>query len=446
MRIGFIAVSGLRLCKPEVLELGLSFPAVARRAREIEALPSLGLLTLAGMTPGHIDCEYLEVRDVELDDLPTRFDAVAISSLSGTNKEAFRLCDRFRELGVPTVLGGLGPTLQPELAARHADAVVVGEGEPLWPAVVADLERGALRKVYDAKAGPPFDLADAPMPRFDLLSPDRYPRFTVQSQRGCPLSCEFCAASIRLAPQFKVKPVEKFIAEVRRLKELFKKPFFEFADDNTFVNRKHAKALMRALAKEDVRWFTETDLGVAEDDELLGLMRDAGCAQILIGFESPRYEVLDGVEQNSNWKANRAGRYVEAVEKIQRHGITVNGCLVFGLDGAGPEQFKDALRFARDSGLYDVQITYMTPFPGTPLWGRLSEQGRLLSEEATERCTLFDINFQPDTMSVDELEEGFLKLAGALYHPRFVAERTRRFKRHLRGRVREERRMRSAGS
>jgi len=232
---------------------------------------------------------------------------------------------------------------------------------------------------------------------------------------------------------------EKVIAEIRHLKELFAKPFFEFADDNTFVNRRHSKELMRALAREDIRWFTESDLGVAEDDELLGLMRDAGCAQVLIGFESPSYGALDGVERNSNWKANRVGRYIEAVEKIQRHGITVNGCLVFGLDGAGPEQFKDAFRFVRDSGLYDVQITYMTAFPGTPLWARLSEQGRILSEEASERCTLFDINFQPDSLSVDELEEGFLKLAGALYSPRFVAQRSRRFKTHLRKRVREER-------
>ncbi len=439
MIIGFIAVSGLRLCKPEVLELGLSFPAVARRAREIEALPSLGLLTLAGMTPEGIDCEYLEVRDVDLDELPTRFDAVAISSLTATNKEAFRLCDRFRGIGVPTVLGGLGPTLQPGLAARHADAVVVGEGEPLWPEVVADLGRGRLKRVYDATAGRPFDLADAPMPRFDLLSPERYPRFTVQTQRGCPWACEFCAASIRLDPRFKTKPVAKVIAEVRLLKELFAKPFFEFADDNTFVDRRHAKDLMRALAKEDVRWFTETDLSVAEDDELLGLMRDAGCAQVLIGFESPDYAALDGVEKNSNWKARRADRYIEAVERVQRRGITVNGCLVFGLDGAGPEQFKHALRFVRDAGLYDVQITYMTPFPGTPLWSRLSEQGRLLSEEASERCTLFDINFQPDSMSVAELEEGFLKLAGALYDPRFVAGRTRRFKSHLRNRIKAER-------
>ena len=150
MRIGFIGVSGIRVCKPEVVELGMSFPALAGRVKEIEALPSLGLLTLAGMTPPHIDCEYLEVRDVELDDLPKRFDAVAISSLSGTNKEAFRLCERFRDIGTPTVLGGLGPTLQPELSAKYADAVVIGEGEPAWPQVVADLERGQLQKIYNS--------------------------------------------------------------------------------------------------------------------------------------------------------------------------------------------------------------------------------------------------------------------------------------------------------
>ena len=321
MRIGFIALSGLRLCKPELLELGLSFPAVARRAREIEALPSLGLLTLAGMTPDHVDCEYLEVRDVDGENLPADFDAVALSCLSATNKEAYRLADRFRANGTTVLLGGLGPTLQPQESAKHADALIVGEGEPVWPTVVSDLENGTLKPVYNAKAGAPFDFADAPLPRFDLLAPDRYPRFTVQTHRGCPLACEFCASSIRLAPKFKNKPVEKVIAEIRHIKALFpNKPFIEFADDNTFANRHHAKKLMRALAREGVRWFTETDLSVADDDELLGLIRDAGCHQLLIGLESPTFGALDGVEQNANWKAKRISSYIAAVEKTHRNG------------------------------------------------------------------------------------------------------------------------------
>ncbi|MEM7147167.1 MAG: radical SAM protein [Verrucomicrobiota bacterium] len=438
MKIGLIAMSGLRLCKPELLELGLSFPAVARRAKEIEALPSLGLLTIAGQTPKNVSVEYIEVRDVDHDDLPLHLDAVALSTLTATAKEAYRLAARFREFGMPVILGGLHATLNPADAEPHVDAVVVGEGEPVWPNIVRDLQNNRLQSRYDARAEGPFDFAEAPMPRFDLLQPDRYPRFTVQTQRGCPLACEFCAASMRLSP-FKVKPVHKVIAEVRRLKELYNNPFIEFADDNTFVNRRHSKNLLRALEHEQIRWFTETDLSIADDEELLRMIRAAGCAQVLIGFEQPAYEALDGVELNSNWKANRADRYLRAVEKIQRHGITVNGCFIFGLDGTGPESFRDVFRFVRESGLYDVQITYLTPFPGTPLYQRLSEEGRILAEDASERCTLFDINFQPDQMSVSELEENFIKLAGRLYHPRFVAERSRRFKSHLRNRIKEER-------
>ncbi len=431
MRIGFIALSGLRLCRTELLELGLTFPGVASRAREIEALPSLGLLTLAGLTPPSVDVEYLEVRDVDGETLPTRFDAVAISTLTATAGEAYRLAKRFRDAGVLVILGGLHAALVPDEARHHADALVIGEGEPVWPQVLHDLQRGTLQPVYDARPNP-FDLAASPMPRFDLLSANRYPRFTVQTQRGCPWRCEFCAASIRISPAFKVKPVERVIAEVRRLKDLFGNPFIEFADDNTFVNRAHSRRLMRALAREQVRWFTETDAGVADDLELLQLMRDAGCCQVLIGFEHPHAPALEGVELLSNWKARRADSYLRSIERIQSHGITVNGCFVLGLDGTGPESFDAVARFVEHSGLYEVQITYMTPFPGTPLYRRLTEEGRILAEGAWERCTLFDVNFQPDRMSLTELEEGFVALARRLYGDAAVSQRSRRFRDHLR--------------
>lgn len=438
MRLGFIAISGLRICKPELLELGFTFPSVAQRARQIEALPSLGLLTLAGMTPRRIEVEYLEVRDINEDLELARFDAVAISTLTAVSKEAYGWADRFRAAGVPVILGGLHPTLQPSEALHHADAVAIGEGELVWPQILADLESGTLQPTYDARPFGPYDLADAPVPRFDLLDTSRYPRFPVQTQRGCPWACEFCASSIRLNPNFRVKPVEKVIAEIRLLKSLYRNPFIEFADDNTFVHRKHSRRLMQALGRENVRWFTETDVNVADDDELLGLMRDAGCAQVLIGFESPSYGALDGVELNANWKARKLEHYVSSVEKIQRHGITVNGCFVLGLDGSGPEAVGDIVRFVRESGLFDVQITFMTPFPGTPLWDRLVSEGRILDTSATERCTLFDVNFRPQGMSVEQLENQITRLAGLLYNDRFVRERATRFKKHLRARVMSE--------
>jgi radical SAM superfamily enzyme YgiQ (UPF0313 family) len=288
-----------------------------------------------------------------------------------------------------------------------------------------------LRKTYDARIQE-FDLANSPMPRFDLLNFTRYNRLTVQTQRGCPFRCEFCAASIRISPSYKVKPVERVIAEIAEIKSLWKQPFIEFADDNTFVNKTHSKQLMRALARENVRWFTESDVSVADDLELLGMMRDAGCAEVLIGLESTAVSGLDGVEQRSNWKAKRADRYLEAVRRIQDQGIRVNGCFVLGLDGTGTESFESIWEFVRESELYDVQITIQTAFPGTPLYTRLKNEGRLLREEAWELCTLFDVNFRPAKMSVSELEAGLRNLASRIYSEEFTGYRRAQFRKKLR--------------
>ena len=156
----------------------------------------------------------------------------------------------------------------------------------------------------------------------------------------------------------------------------------------------------------------------------------------MIGFESATPGPLEGVEQNANWKARRTDRYLRAVERIQSHGITVNGCFILGMDGQTPDVFEEVFDFVERSGLYDVQITYLTPFPGTPLWARLSAEGRLLAEEAVERCSLFDINFHPDRMTVDELRQGFHQLTARLYAPDFVRQRTRRFRRQRQGAAR----------
>jgi radical SAM superfamily enzyme YgiQ (UPF0313 family) len=270
------------------------------------------------------------------------------------------------------------------------------------------------------------------MPRYELLDGEKYNRLTVQTQRGCPFNCEFCAASIRIAPGFKTKPVDIVIAEVRRIKSLWSKPFIEFADDNTFANKEHGRRLLRALVGEHVRWFTETDVSVAADAELLSLMRDSGCAQVLIGFEAPVRPPLEGLERKSNWKARQLDKYRDAIDRIQSFGITVNGCFILGLDGMGPDSFEDVLRFVRESGLYEEQITVQTAFPGTPLYERLQREGRILHEAAWELCTLFDVNFQPSGMSVAQLERGLRDLARELYDADVTRERQHRFRERLR--------------
>jgi radical SAM superfamily enzyme YgiQ (UPF0313 family) len=438
VKIAFIAMSGVRAASEELNAVGMTMPGFVERSQVIASLPSLSLLTLAGLTPDEFEVSYHEVPDVRsLEALPA-CDVAAIASFSAQIKDAYALSDRYRASGARTVLGGLHVTARPDEAATHADAVVVGEGELGWPALLDDLRAGRLRPRYGSD-GREFSLADAPMPRFDLLDMERYNRITVQTQRGCPWRCEFCAASIRLTPLYKIKPVAKVIGEIREIKRRWPKPFIEFADDNSFVHRRHAKQLLRAVADEGIRWFTESDVSIADDPELLELMRKAGCAEVLIGLESPTARGIDGVELRRNWKRGRFDRYLEAVERVQSHGIAVNGCFVLGLDGDGPEVFDAVEAFVHASGQFDVQITVLTPFPGTPLYDRLLEEGRLLEPEAWERCTLFDVNFRPKGMSPEVLQRELVELGRRLYTDDERARRHRAFREHRRRFVREAR-------
>jgi len=432
-RIGFIAMSGVRAHNAELTQLGLTLPGFVDRNRIIASLPSLGLLTLAGLTPrDRFEVEYHEMADLrKLPELPVHFDLVAVSTFTAQFYEAREVADYYRARNIPVVMGGITVSALAEQAGEFCTSVVVGEGEPLWPEVLRDFEHGQLQPRYGQAAPGGYDLRDAPMPRFDLLDPAKYNRLTVQTSRGCPHRCEFCASSILLTNRYKVKPVEKILAEIHEIKRIWPRPFIELADDNSFVNREHAKQLLRRLGPEKLRWFTETDVRVAEDGELLGLMRDSGCQQVLIGLESPRSASLGGIELRNNWKARQQDDYRSAIEKIQSYGITVNGCFILGLDGDTPEVFDEVLQFVRDTGLYEVQVTFLTAFPGTPLYARLKAEGRILRDQAWELCTLFDINFTPRNMRVAELQHGFLGLVKQLYAAEETQMRRRRFKRRL---------------
>lgn len=429
MKIRLVGMSGVRVENPELLEIGVMLPGFVERSEVIASLPSLSLLTLAALTPDRHEVEYVEVADLEdADPLSFDCDLVAISSLSAQIGEAYALADRYREAGIPVVMGGLHVTACPEEASTHSDAVVVGEGEPVWPDVLRDVESGNLRPLYRSDDPAGFDLGQAPVPRFDLLDPDRYNRLTIQTSRGCPHRCEFCASSILLTDRYKVKPPEKVLAEVRAVKAIWDQPFVEFADDNSFANRAQARRLLELLAPEDVPWFTELDISVADDPTLVALMRDAGCRQVLIGLESPRPEPLEGIELRSNWKRKRFHTYQENVARLQSHGIGVIGCFILGLDHQGTEVFRQVLDYARDLELADVQVTFLTPFPGTPLYDRLLREGRLTRPGEWGRCTLFDLNFDPRGMTAEELQEGFLRLMEALYSPEETRARKGRFR------------------
>jgi radical SAM superfamily enzyme YgiQ (UPF0313 family) len=272
------------------------------------------------------------------------------------------------------------------------------------------------------------------VPRYELLDVARYNRLTVQTARGCPHRCDFCASSILLTPKYRTKPVENVIAEVRRIKEQWPQPFIELADDNSFVLRSHAKELLRALARERVKWFTEADISIAEDGELLDLMRESGCRQVLVGLESPMAAGLDGLELRRNWKRRKLPDHEAAIRQVQAHGITVNGCFILGLDGQDESVFDRVFDFVERTGLFEVQVTIATPFPGTPFHARLRHEGRLLDDGNWSRCTLFDVCFVPSHMSPERLQDGLVELSRRLYDPAFVRARRQRFFRELRRR------------
>lgn len=426
MKIGFLAMSGIRAHDPELVALGLTMPGVLDRGRVIAQLPSLGLLYLAAVSPPGHELEYHEAEGdgKEPSDL-LECDLVAISTFSAQVNEAYAVADRLRAAGVTVATGGLHVSVRPEEATRHADHVIVGEGENVWPAVVEAVAAGHLGRIWNAADFPPVDVKALPVPRYDLLRDRPYNRLTVQTTRGCPWRCDFCASNVMLKLPYRKRPVEHVVRDIRAIHALRPRAFIEFADDNTFVDKAWGKELCRQLIPLGVHWFTETDVSVADDPELLALMRQAGCRQVLIGLESPSASELDGVELRANFKAARAGRYLDAVQRVQDHGITVNGCFVLGLDGHTPEVFQRVYDFAEAAPLFDVQVTLMTPFPGTPLYDRLLAEGRLLDPGRWEKCTLFDVNYRPKGMSVDQLRAGMRWLVERLYSPEALDRRRR---------------------
>jgi radical SAM superfamily enzyme YgiQ (UPF0313 family) len=426
MKLALIAMSGIRAENPKLAELGMRLPGFLERAQTLFAMPSLSLITLAGLLPSQTEVEYREYREFPSEQ-PPDCDLAAITSFTAQIEDAYRLADVYRRRGTTVVLGGLHVSKMPDEAASHCDAACIGEGELLWPQILDDFTAARLKPLYEQPWGHTFDLTNAPTPRYDLLDPAKYNRFPVQTSRGCPFKCEFCASSILLSPRYTHKPIARVVDEIRQIKARWPHPFIELADDNSFADRRYGRQLAEAVSQENVKWFAETDISVAHDNELLRLLAESGCRQILIGLESPTPSGLNGVELNSNWKFRKRDFYREAIERIQSHGITVNGCFVLGLDGDSEEVFDRIPKFVEETALYDVQITVQTAFPGTPLYRRLLASGRLIEPCNWRKCTLFDVNFRPLQMSGERLQQNFYELAATLYSHDAVAKRHRRF-------------------
>jgi radical SAM superfamily enzyme YgiQ (UPF0313 family) len=392
----------IKLIAPrEQREDTLSSPFKLRRVN----LPLLAALTPPGHTMTLVDEAFAP------DDINQDVDLVGITVLTELALRAYHIGDTYRQKGVKVVMGGIHPTVLPDEALEHADSVVVGEAEGVWPRLVSDAASGQMQRIY--RAGKMTDLKGLPKPRRDLLPGTKYQGYTripigVETSRGCPYDCEFCCIGQTLGQQYRVRPAQEVIAEI----ESIDSPRLFFADDALGLNRNVAKKLFTEMIPLRRRWLAQGTVSLAEDLELLSLMKRSGCLGLLIGFESVQKGTQNGVNKIKNLRID----FYEAMHRFHGEGFGILGSFVFGFDYENKDVFEQTLEFIMRSRMDVVQLRILTPYPGTRLYKRLLSEGRLFVHDwwlgGYPPDTLL---FQPKGMTADELIRGYARLNRQAY-------------------------------
>ena len=338
----------------------------------------LGLLTVAGLTPPDWEIaicdENVAVPDYQAMPRP---DLVGLTAFTSQAPRAYELAAEFRRQGVPVVMGGIHATMCLDEARERVDAVVTGEAESVWAQVLKDVGNDELKPVY---SGELLGLEHVPMARHDLLSTG-YAIGSIQTSRGCPLNCSFCSVSSFNGRQFRRRPIPDVIAELKTIRE----KLMLVVDDNlvgiTAEHMAYAKDLCRAIIQAGIKksWAVQATINMADDEELLRLAAEAGCFAAFIGFESPSTEGLTEVRKKFNVGKKRDLK--ASVRCIQRHGIGVIGSFIMGLDADRPGIGRRVAETALDFDIDILNVMFLTPLPGTHLWGEMDTQGRILADD-----------------------------------------------------------------
>jgi radical SAM superfamily enzyme YgiQ (UPF0313 family) len=384
---------------------------------------SLATLILAALTPKEFDLHLIDENFEEID-YDEKIDLAAISAFTREATRAYEIADEFRKRDVKVVIGGIHATVLPDEAKLHADSVFVGEGEETWPEFLQDFKKGETKPFY--KAERIFDLTKSPIPRHDLLNYDNYKVAWVQTTRGCPHSCEFCVASRIFGEKYRHKAVNQIVEEIKYIKKVAGINAINFADDNIFCDKKYARELLEAIKHLNIRWFAQSDISVADDEEFLKLLKEAGCSVLFIGFETLSEAGLREIDK-TRWKEKRLTSYPEAIKKIQSLGIGIMGAFVLGLDNDDLTIFDRLSDFIIANNLYAAQITILTPVPGSALRERLISEKRLLNKRWDEYSFL-DVTYLPKKMTPDELQSGLLSVWKRVYSSEANLQRARHFK------------------
>lgn len=382
-------------------------PTIGRRC----LFPNLSMPTIAGLTPrGHevVLCdENVEDIDFEVD-----ADVIGVTGYIIHRERILEIVREFRRRGRFVVVGGPFASLCPEEVRGACDVLFVDESEETWPRFLRDFESGAWKSEYRPLEKP--DLTTSPTPRFDLLRTDRYHCMTIQFARGCPFNCEFCDIIVLYGRRPRAKTPAQVLAEIRECHRLGANQIF-IVDDNFIGNRKLAKELLREIARwgrendYPMDFQTEVSLNVAQDQELLELLRAAHFTTVFIGIESPRRESLAETRKTQNMR----GDILESIRKVQSYGIQVQAGMIVGFDADDVSIFEEQLRFIQEARIPVSMTGMLQALPKTPLHQRVSREGRLVSETSGDQFALS--NIIPKRMSRLELYRGYRALTQKLY-------------------------------
>ena len=382
--------------------------------------PPLGLYTIAAMfRDSHkVTVENENVQDLTMDDRP---DIVGISVNVDSLPRALEISDAYRSRGIPVVLGGIMPTLAPEMVPEDSvDAICIGAAEGTWPDIISDLGSGSLKKVYRCSRA--LKGENIVPPAYDLIPKSDYLYSNIfHTSRGCPFRCDFCYNS---SPERRYlnRPVADVLEEVKAsgIRHVM------FIDDNFVGNPKWVREFLPELKKLGIRWNAAVSINVVDIPGMLDLMRDCGCMGLFIGFESINPSSVDGVHKVQNDVA----KYEYAVEEIHRRGIMINASFVFGLDSDTPETFRMTLDWIVKNRIETVTSHILTPYPGTELYRRMQEEGRLLTTD----LNLYDtahVVMQPKNMTQEELYKGYLWIYDQVYSFRNIIRRMPKSRRQI---------------